>query len=66
MTLIVSPLTCKLIAASHFDRRYLMCMGALITSIGLILMSPSALIEDLPLNLTIVGYSLLSVSHAVI
>jgi hypothetical protein len=66
MTLIVSPLACKLLAASHFDRRYLMCIGALITSIGLILMSPSGLIEDMPHNLSIVGYTLLSVSHALI
>jgi hypothetical protein len=43
-----------------------MCLGAFNTSIGLILMSPSALIEDLPLNLIIVGYTLLSVSYAII
>ena len=66
LTLIVSPLACKLLAASHFDRRYLMCLGALVTSIGLILMSPSALLEDLPLKSTIVGYTLLSLSYAVI
>ena len=66
MTLIVSPLACKLLAVSHFDRRYLMCIGALITSLGLILMSPSGLIEDMPDSLSIVGYTLLSVSHALI